>query len=219
MTIDVDHELIIDMPEAITDIAVRNCTGRFNMLYCNESQSAADELRSMVSKDDMYVCRYKIIKLNGNYCLLPWTTTAHKSVAVTQNKENTPHKNDTNKRKITVTPIKIINNSVHKVRPRERLSRNTKHPTYAQSDDEPTASNNGNDSDCLSPQKRSRHYNDSNSFNHNNNNNNNITPKPSACKNLNVSLNTDGTSDSDLKYSIEKQDNLKVKITIRDRQR
>lgn len=223
LTIDEDNELIIDMPEAVTDIAVRNCSGRFNMLYCNESQTPADELRSMVSKDEMYVCRYKIIKLNGKYCLLPWTVSVadaskaaqNMAVANAQNKENTPHKTDTNKRKITVTPIKIINNSVQKVKPRSRCTSKYAHQTTPLQSDAAgqAATNDGNDSDTLTPRKRSRQYGD---VHHHNNNN---TPKPSACKNLNVSMIHDGSGDNDLNYSIEQQDHLKVKIKISDRQR
>lgn len=219
LTIDVDNELIIDMPEAITDIAIRNCSGRFNMLYCNESQSPADELKSMHSKDDMYVCRYKIIKLNGKYCLLPWTVSiadaTNKSASIVQNKENTPRKYDTNKRKITVTPIKIVNNSVQKVRPRGRPSNYEQDTTPLRSDGGQEITD-GNESDCLSPQKRSRQYSETNVFN---NNNNNHTPKPSACKNLNVSLNNEDNAHNDLNYSIEQQDTLKVKIKISERQR
>lgn len=230
LDVDASHELIIDMPESITDIAIRNIVGRFNLLFCNESQSPAQELKTMVSRKDMYVCRYKIVRLNGKYCLLPWTSNAVtipaadavrtplKSVAGSE-KENTPQKNDVggNKRKITVTPIKIVNNSVQKVSPRGRHSQYIgRDASPAHSDQEMVADD--GESDSSTPRKRSKQFSSSNN---NNNNSNYNSPKPSACKNLNVSLGgtVGGESQDDLNYSIEQQDTLKVKIKISDRQR
>lgn len=186
-----DCELIMDNKESAS-ILIEQVVGKFELLFCRESQQPSKELKKMNSRHDMYVCRYKIVLCNGTYELVP-QATQNRPVDINQtpdikqlyDKENNPsiqteietivplYRLSPNKRKCTVTPIKIVNNSVQKV-PR---------PSIQDAED---------DSDtAVSAQKRIRkdrkHANGK------------------VCRNLNISLN-------DANY-VEKKDDLKIKPT------
>lgn len=131
-----DCELIRDSTDAV-DIPIEQVVGTFQMLFCRESQKPSKELKKMSSTHDMYVCRYKIVFSNGKYGLVP-RATQNRPVDINQtpekeqlyDKENNPsitsnqttletmvplYRLSPNKRKCTVTPIKIVNKSVQKV--------------------------------------------------------------------------------------------------------
>lgn len=227
LSIDHDIELILDHRRSaiFDDVPVLAAFGPFAVIYGDPSQAVT--MLTAATDDgplDKYVCRYKIIKLNGKYCLLPWATTNSDGVDLQQhqltvhNKENTPNKHALNmrtpgKRKkiaaagpLSVTPIKIVNNVVQKVPQSGRRDYANGDVGSDEGEDDDDADDDGGET---TPRKRRRDQQTTNI------NNNHIT-KLSACKNLNASLDAGGDH-NDLNYSIEQQAELKVKIRISDR--
>lgn len=190
-----DCELILDSEDCV-DIPIEQVVGKFEMLFCRESQQPSKELKEMSSRHDMYVCRYKIVFSNGKYGLVP-RATQNRPVDINQtpekeqlyDKENNPsitsfqttfesmvplYRLSPSKRKCTVTPIKIVNKSVQKVSRTSLLE---------EKDDSDTE---------LSAHKRTRR--------------NRKNVNANVCRNLNVSLN-------DANYIVEQKDDLKIKLT------
>lgn len=271
--VDDDRELILDHRKgsaAVSDISVLAAFAPFAVHFGTEAQSAAAMFGGTVAAaavasgvataalTDKYVCRYKIIKLNGKYCLFPWAVSATATMIdagdaqaaapkaldtaaaalllannnnnhIIHDKENTPHKRATGnvrspKRKasssasttthattvaLSVTPIKIVNNSVQKVQPTGR-ARVAHTPSTADIVEHHRGYSDGeSDDEALTPRKRRRNRTVVNQ--------NQSNAKHNACKNLNQSLGGDYDFDDQLNYSIEQQDALKVKIRISDR--
>lgn len=262
---DNERELILDQRKgsaAFSDVSVLSIFKPFAVHFVSETQTAAvmfggtataSAAVATAALTDKYVCRYKIIKLNGKYCLFPWAVSATATMIdavdasalsprvldaaaaalllannnnnhIIHDKENTPHKATHSnvrspKRKaavsasagttitLSVTPIKIVNNSVQKVQASGRRRTTT---MSAAIDEHHHGGTSDDDDDALTPRKRRRNQTTAV-------NNNNV--KHSACKNLNQSLGGGGDNDdsAQLNYSIEQQDALKVKIRISDR--
>lgn len=260
--VDCDRELILDhrKPQPFADVALVSVVAPFNLYPSPAAAEAAAATMISIEATDLYVCRYKIIKLNGKYCLFPWAVAAAISAtrsivapdatrmpvdAITDDKENrckqqqarrspakrkaandnqqsgTPSRQTVHQ---SVTPIKIVNNSVQKVHQsvRHGTAPVDQHQHFVEEQDNsphgkevyiPDEDDVDDDDIETTPHKRRRDQL----------NNKYITAKRSACKNLNESLcagsSPSGTvnSNSILNYSIEQQDELKVKIRISDR--
>lgn len=200
LNIDPKLELIYDMRYIISDISLKDCLEKFNLLYCQQNHSVKDQFKGINPKFDMYVCRYKIFKSDGKYCIEPYVTP---KPVVVQNKENLPTQIDENKNSQLRSPSKRRKNSVEPtiIDKNSNLTKfgrssSARSKSYLLSSDE-------EDNDvAASPRKKSK--------SENNENNNNF--KTSVCRNLNDSMR------EVLNYSIEEQDNLRIKFKISEHQ-
>lgn len=188
------------MRNSVSEIALKDCLDKFNLLYCQQNQSVVEQFKGTRNKFDMYVCRYKIFKSDGKYCIEPYVTPK----PIVQNKENLPTAIDVNqnilqssptKRKVEPIIIQKHGYSDNKSTGRRSVaSRSTSHPNILSSDE---------DDNFLSPRKRSK----SDRYG-----NNSKTAKTSVCRNLNDSMG------EVLNYSIEEQDDLKIKFKVSEQQ-
>lgn len=182
---------------------------KFQVIFCNEQQRAVQQLDGVQSAFDMYVCRYKIVHADGKYCLVP-RAAQQRPVLLNVTPPRADKENDRNnitkqsspsKRKCLVTPIKIVNKSVQKV------ARHATTTTVAAEEEAAVDS----DTAAVSPQKRSKRESSGRRLAAA------AAVKPStpssrasnACRNLSMSLNNE-----QLNYSIEQQDELKIKLTV-----
>lgn len=192
-------ELILDTRAPATDISIGQIIGRFSMLFCRADQCPSQELEYETSQYDMYVCRFKLIKTNNQFRLIPYNTTPEPIQSAIcrkkiHDKENTPRdsiehttipESSPSKRK-PITPIKIVNQSVQKI---TALISSPLSPSYTSDSDS---------DDCATPKKKSK---SSRKSGH--------RIKAKACRNLNSSLG------NGLNYSSELlEDEMKIKLTI-----
>lgn len=165
----------------------------------------------------MYVCRYMLIKDGGRYNLVPQQySTKPNNVKQLENKENTPTKVTAPRRtrtistatrktpsqnKQVVTPIRIVKNSVQKVRRQKVIISSSSE----ESEDAELSS--------VSPKKKARH-----GVERLPTNSSNSSESKGVRRNLSLSLNNESNKEPMANYSIIEQQitngmKLKLKLT------